>query len=72
MSERNNKLCDRNGQNPKGVMQAKKTIKRNFSINKNFSKNLLSYRGFILWGKIDVEFKRMQWVSFKKIIKKFY
>ena len=29
-------------------------------INKDFTKNLLSYRGSILWGQIDAEFKVMQ------------
>ena len=38
-------------------------------INKNFCKNLLSYRGSIAWGQIDAEFKGMQWISFKQIIK---
>ena len=37
-------------------------------INKNFSKNVLSYRGSIVWGQIDAEFKGMQWVSLKKKI----
>ena len=41
-------------------------------INKSFSKNLLSYRGSILWCQIDAKFKGMQWVSFKKIIKNSY
>ena len=40
-------------------------------INKNFSKNLLSYRGSIFWGQIDAEFKGIQWLSFKKNYKKF-
>ena len=35
-------------------------------INKNFSKNVLSYTGSIVWGQIDAESKGMQWVSFKK------
>ena len=29
MGERNNKLCDQKGQDPKGVRQAKKPTKRN-------------------------------------------
>ena len=37
-------------------------------IDKNFSKNVLSYRGSIVWGQIDAEFKCMQWVSLKKKI----
>ena len=42
-------------------------------INKNFSKSLLFYRGSILWGLMDAEFKGMQWVSLKKkIIEKLY
>ena len=40
-------------------------------INKNFSKNVLSYRGSIVWGQIDAEFKGMQWVSFKKNYRKY-
>ena len=39
-------------------------------INTNFSKNFLSYRGFILWGQIAAEFKGMQWILFKKSYKK--
>ena len=33
-------------------------------INKNFSKNLFSYKGSILCGQIEAKFKGMQWVSF--------
>ena len=40
-------------------------------INKNFSKNVLSYRGSIVWGQIDAEFKGMQWVSLKKYYRKY-
>ena len=39
-------------------------------INKNLSKNLLSYRGSILWHQIDAEFKGMHWVSLKNNYKK--
>ena len=35
-------------------------------------KNLLSFRVSTLWGQIDAEFKGMQWVSLKKIIKIIY
>ena len=31
MGDRNNKLCDQKGQDPKGVRQAKKPTKRNLS-----------------------------------------
>ena len=43
-------------------------------INKNFSKNLFSYRGSILWGQIDAEFKGMHYaVGFiQKTIKIIY
>ena len=40
-------------------------------INKNFSKNVLTCRGSIVWGKIDAEFKGMRWVSFQKNYKKY-
>ena len=36
-------------------------------INKNFSKNLLSYRGSILWGQINAEFKGMKGFHSKKL-----